>query len=149
MPHAFRAHPDHPAVPYLVRLHADLGGRIKDNQAQAKRLAGDMRHVEAVLKMFDPAYNVRAIAPRRRVTGNPWFKRGTLFRHALDVLRAAPGPMTVREIADAVLAARKITDATADQRKGIEAGLRASLEDHAGKSVQRVGEGSPRRWKLV
>jgi hypothetical protein len=132
-----------------VRLHADLGGRIKENQAQAKRLAQDMRHVEAVLKMLDPGYNVRAIAPRRRVTGNPWLKRGTLFRHALEALRIAPGPMTVREIAAAVLAAKRIADATADQRKGIEAGLRASLEDHAGKSVERVGEGTPRRWRLI
>jgi len=57
--------------------------------------------------------------------------------------------MTVREIADAVLAARKIADATTPQRKGIEAGLRASLEDHAGKSVQRVGEGTPKRWRLM
>jgi hypothetical protein len=48
-----------------------------------------MRAVEAVLKMFDPDYNVRAISARRRVTGNPWFKRGTLFRAALDVLRTA------------------------------------------------------------
>jgi hypothetical protein len=42
-----------------------------------------------------------------------------------------------------------ITDATADQRKGIEAGVRASLENHAGKTVERVGEGAPKRWRLV
>jgi hypothetical protein len=35
-----------------------------------------MKHVEAVLKMFDPEFNARAIAAKRRVTGNPWFKRG-------------------------------------------------------------------------
>ena len=28
----FKASPDHPAVPFLVRLHADLGGRILDNK---------------------------------------------------------------------------------------------------------------------
>jgi hypothetical protein len=57
--------------------------------------------------------------------------------------------MTVREITDAVLAAKSITNATADQRKGLEAGVRASLEDHAGKTVQRVGEGVPKRWTLA
>jgi hypothetical protein len=149
MPHKFEAHPKHPAVDYLVRLHADLGGQIQAAKAQAERLASDARHVEAVIRMFDPDYNVRAIAARRRVRSNPWFKRGTLFRHALDVLRAAPGPMTVREITDAVLAAKAITDATPDHRKGIEAGVRASLEDHAGKTVQRVGEGVPKRWRLA
>ncbi len=148
MPHQFKAHPKHPAVPYLVRLHADLGGQIQANKAEAIRLADAMRHVEAVLKLFDPDYNVRGISIRRRVTGNPWFKRGTLFRHALDALRAAQGPLTVREIANAVLAAKGITDASKRQWAGIEAGIRASLESHAGKTVQRV-EGVPARWRIV
>jgi hypothetical protein len=29
----------------------------------------------------------------------PWFKRGTLFRSAVDVLQRAGNPMTAREIA--------------------------------------------------
>jgi hypothetical protein len=37
-----------------------------------------MKHVEDVLKTFDPEFNGRAMAARRRVTGNPWFKRGTV-----------------------------------------------------------------------
>ena len=59
--------------------HADIGGRIQGNKRQAERLAADMKAVEAVIQMFDLAYSVRAISARRRVTGNPWFKRGTLF----------------------------------------------------------------------
>jgi hypothetical protein len=149
MPNAFKAHPEHPAVAYLVRLHADIGGRIEANRKEAARLAEDMKHVEAVLKMFDPEYSVRAISARRRVTGNPWFRRGTLFRHALDVLRASTGPLTVKEIADAMVAAKGIVEATAKQRAGIEAGVRSSLENHAGKTVERVGDGVPRRWRLV
>ena len=66
MPHAFKAHPNHPAVEYLVRLHADIGGRIQQNKREAEKLADDMRHVEAVIKMFDPDYSVRAISARRR-----------------------------------------------------------------------------------
>jgi hypothetical protein len=148
MPHAFKAHPKHPAVDYLVRLHADIGGRIKANKEEADRLADDMRHVEAVLKMFDPRFNVRAISARRRVQGNPWFKRGTLFRQALDVLRGATEPMTTKEITDAVLASKGITDAAEKQHADLQAGIRASLEDHAGKTVERVGEGVPKRWKI-
>jgi hypothetical protein len=56
--------------------------------------------------------------------------------------------MTCREITDAVLAAKRIT---ADKRQwcGIEQGIRSALEDHAGKTVQRVGEASPKRWQLT
>jgi hypothetical protein len=77
------------------------------------------------------------------------FKRGTLFRAALDVLRTTTAPMTVTEIAGAMLAAKGVKDATAKQRKGIEAGVRCSLENNASKGVERVGEGVPKRWKLA
>jgi DNA processing protein len=50
MPHAFKADPSHPAVAYLVRLHADLGGRILENRKEAKRLAESMKHIVAVLR---------------------------------------------------------------------------------------------------
>ncbi len=148
MPHAFKATPSHPAVAYLVRLHADIGGQILENKKEAARLAASMLAVEHVIKLFNPDFNAKTIAARRRQKTNPWFKRGTLFREALGVLRTAAGPMTCREIVDAVLAAKRIT---ADKRQwiGIESGIRASLEDHAGKDVMRVGEGSPRRWALV
>lgn len=150
MPHQFKAHPGHPAVDYLVRLHADLGGQIQTNKAEGVKLATAMLHVEAVLKMFNPDFNVRAIAARRRQKTNPWFKRGTLFREALGVLRTAPEPMTATQLAHAVLAANNLTDvATKQQRLGIESGIRASLENRAGKTVQRVGEGVPKRWRLI
>ena len=81
----------------LEQLHAELGGKILDNRAEAKRLAGAMVHVEAVLKLLQPGYDVRPIAVRRRKP-NPYFKRGTVWRSALDVLRASEGPLTAREI---------------------------------------------------
>jgi hypothetical protein len=149
MPHSFKPYPKHPAVAYLIRLHADIGGRILDNKRQAERLAADAVAVEAVIKMFDPEFNARGIAARRRVTGNPWFRRGTLFRTALDVLRSAKEPMTVRQIVDGLLAGKGITDATPKQYKDLQAGLRASLEGHSRKTVERVGEGSPMRWKIL
>ncbi len=38
MPHANSKPPlDHPAVAYLVRLHADIGGQILDNKKEAVR----------------------------------------------------------------------------------------------------------------
>jgi hypothetical protein len=42
MPHQFDGSSHHLAVAYLVRLHADLGGRIQGNKDEAVKLAADM-----------------------------------------------------------------------------------------------------------
>jgi hypothetical protein len=39
--------------------------------------------------MLQPGFNVAGIAAKRCNKSNPWFKRGTLFRSAVDVLRRA------------------------------------------------------------
>jgi hypothetical protein len=79
---------NNPTLCALRRLHAEIGGKIIDNRKNAKRLYEDKRHVAAVIRMFSPDYDVKAIAARRRYKVNAWFKRGTLFRSALDINNA-------------------------------------------------------------
>ncbi len=43
--------PQSPAVYALMKLHAELGGKISDNKRQAAKLRADMKHVEAVLHL--------------------------------------------------------------------------------------------------
>ncbi len=148
MPHAFKANPDHPAVDYLVRLHADLGGRILENRKEAKRLAESMQHVEAVIRLFDPAYNVTRIAARRRYKTNGLFKRGTILRNALDALRQAQGPLTAREITERMLAARGVPAPAAKTMRSLIASVQTSLQNHDGKTVGRLGDGIPGRWQI-
>jgi hypothetical protein len=85
MPHSFKPHPKHPAVPFLIRLHADIGGRILENKRQAERLAADAKAVEAVLKMFDPEFNARAISARRCESAPKWDPGR--FRHTESIFR--------------------------------------------------------------
>lgn len=137
-----------PAIHTLERLHAELGGQILANKQEAERLADSMRHVEAVIKMLDPAYCLRGISVKRRQT-NPWFKRGTLYRRAVDVLRNAQQPMTATEIADAVLAVAKVET---DDRKAVSIlgqSIQASLQNHRGKGVEQANNGAPARWVLA
>jgi hypothetical protein len=129
MPKAFDPKPDNIAVAQLVHLHADLGGRVLACQAQASRLASDMRHVEAVIRMFDPAYDVRRIAVKRRQKRNPWFKRGHMFRAAIDVLREAGGPLETRELAVRLLACQGVTEPTLAQIRNMTGALRPTLPD--------------------
>jgi hypothetical protein len=108
-------------------LHADLGGQIEKNREEARRLTEDMKHVEAVIKLFDPAYSVQAIAARRRQNFNKWFERGTMFRAAVDVLKASPLPMTLREIVRSVLARQGVTAPDPKDMRMMENGIRACL----------------------
>ncbi len=83
---------NHPTLCALRRLHAEIGGKIIDSRKNIKHLREDKRHVAAVIKMFLPEYDLKAIAARRTYKANPWFKRGTLFRSALDIMRRTAEP---------------------------------------------------------
>src|ERR1700682_4561938 len=85
-----------PAIQTLERLHAELGGKILENRQKHATLAEKMRHVESVIKMLAPGYSLRAISVKRRKP-NPWFKRGTVYRRAVDVLRTATEALTAPE----------------------------------------------------
>jgi hypothetical protein len=69
----------------------ELGGKLLENRQNAEDLGQQMLHIEAVIKMLDPTFNVARITVKRR-KANGWFKRGTLYRRALDVLRTAEQP---------------------------------------------------------
>jgi hypothetical protein len=96
--------------------------------------------VEAVVKMLQPGFNVASTAAKRRNKSNPSFKRGTLFRSGVDVLRRAAVPMTAREIAEALIADK----ATRKQALDLQAAILVALRN--GGIV--VGEGAPARWRL-
>jgi hypothetical protein len=104
-----------------------------------------MLQVEAVLQMLQPGFSVAAMAAKRRNKSNPWFKRGTLFRSAVDVMRRAGTPMTAREIAEALIVG-KAPAATRKQAIDLQAAILAALRKRDGKTV--VGDGAPARWRL-
>jgi hypothetical protein len=107
------------AVYALGLLHTELAGKLLANKREAIRPRTAMMRVEAVVKMLQPGFNVASIAAKRRNKSNPWFKRGTLFRSAVDVLRRAGVPMTARQVAD-VLIADKVPQANRKQAMDLQ-----------------------------
>jgi hypothetical protein len=128
----------------LRRLHAEIGSKIIDSRKNTKRLREDKRHVAAVIRMFSPEYDVEAIEAWRTYKANPWFKRGTLFRSAPDIMRRTADPLTVREIVDRMLADKSINGPRIDQVHGLQSAVLASLQDRKGKGLI-VSEGAPAR----
>ncbi|MEH2561843.1 hypothetical protein [Bradyrhizobium sp. AZCC 2289] len=54
------------AIFTVERLHAELGGQILENRRRHEELSGQIRHVEAVVKMLDLGYNIARITVKRR-----------------------------------------------------------------------------------
>jgi hypothetical protein len=126
-------------------VHSELGGQIVENKEEAQRLARQMLHVEAVIviKLLDPTFNLRRIAVKRRKP-NPWFKRGTVYRRAVDALRTATDPLTAREIAERVLAAANISKPDKAALDDLIGTVLASLRNHEGKGVNGSMRGARR-----
>ena len=139
---------NHFALHALIDLHKTIGGEILRNKEQAKELAEKMKHIEAVLQMLDPGFNLRPIAVRRR-RPNPWFKRGTVFRSALDVLRTAQEPLTVSEIADRMLQAKGVEERPVEAIRHLWGAIQSSLRNHKGGRVVAHEGRSPVRWSLT
>jgi hypothetical protein len=43
---------------------------------------------------------------------------------------------------------RGVKDATAKQVEMLQQAVPSSLENHAGRTVEQVGEGMPKRWRI-
>jgi hypothetical protein len=143
MPHAYIKSKQ--AIFTLSQLHAELAGKFAENRNAGVKIKTAMMQVEAVLQMLQPSFDVRSISAKRRNKSNPWFKRGTLFRSAVDVLRRAEAPMTAREIA-ATLIAGKAPQATRKQAIDLQAAILVALRKRNGGTV--VGDGVPAQWRL-
>ncbi len=89
----------------LVEKRARLDGEIRNRRFQIMRLEAERAHIDAVIRMFRPGYDVEAILPKRSFTKNPaGVPHGSGGRYALSVLREAGMPLTANEIACRVLA---------------------------------------------
>jgi hypothetical protein len=132
------------AVYTLGLLHAELAGKLLQ-QARGHPVADGHDAGRSRPEDASAWLQRRQHRRKRRNKSNPWFKRGTLYRSAVDVMRRAEAPMTAREIADALLA-DKAPEATRKQAIDLQAAILAALGKRDGQSV--VSEGAPARWKL-
>jgi hypothetical protein len=86
-------------------------------------------HLDAVIRLFDPASEPEAIIPKEPGRRLGWFSEGELPRRVFEVLREAVEPLSVREIATEVM-----------QRRGFnaeDASTLATVEKRVGDILRR------------
>lgn len=135
----------------LVAKRAELAGLIDHHRKEVERIGGDLRHIDAAIKIFSPDTDLRAIRARPHQERSVLFRPGEAPRAVLDVLRRAGGPLTSRETVERILAARKI-EATPERIGAVQKSVLIVLKSLEGKKLVRiaaVAKGGIRSWTIA
>ncbi len=89
----------------LVKRVADLAGEAETLRARLAQIGTDLGHLDAVIRQFDPDYDLGAIRAKRP-RGPNVAGRGEMSRFILKVLREAPEPVTTQEVTRRLMAER-------------------------------------------
>ena len=114
-------------LPGLVKRRAMLAGELEAAQAKVRQLHADLAALDAVIRQYDPAYPVDAIAKKRRrapAADAP----AEMGRMVLDILRRAGAPLTIPAVAERVVALRGLDPASG--------AVRAAVEGSAGRALR-------------
>ena len=136
------------ATSALIRKRAELAGEIEALRTRVANLQADLAHLDAVIRILDPATEPDAIRPKVPRNACDWFGRGELFRLAMDALRGVTEPQTAGQIAQAVMAAKGLTASPYAVRR-ITGMVDATLR-RRGDLMERIVYG-PRRvgWRVA
>jgi hypothetical protein len=107
--------------------------------------------VDAVIRQYDPAYPVDAIATKRpRIAAGAVTGAG-MGRTVLDVLRRAGGPLTIAQIAERIVALRGLEAASGAVRAAVEGSAGRALRHQRDKGAVRnpAKQGRAVLWELV
>ena len=88
----------------LVAIRSKLDCIIQFHRNEIQRLSGDVGHIDAAIKMFEPDYDLRTIKAKAPRQANPWFEHGEANKMVMDVLRASSTPLSTRQIGEAMVA---------------------------------------------
>lgn len=133
----------------LTTKRAEVSGIIADLEKRIAQHRADLVHIDAVLRLYVPELEPNTIAPKAVRKRNDWFKPGELSRMVLDILRVAPAPMTVRDIAVQVMQRRGMDSTDARTGKLVAKLVNNAVTRQAADLVERAGNGKVAAWKVV
>lgn len=109
----------------------------------------EMAHVDAVIGMFKPGYDVEKIATKRSFGKNSaGVPKGAGGRYALTVLREARAPLTASEIAGRVLVKLGKVE-TPEARQMLAAAIVGTLSRRKDGAVKYDASTHPGRWSIA
>ena len=71
----------------LVAKRSEMAGLIQHYQSEIARVSGDLRHLDATIKLFAPEFDLRTVRAKEHRERNQYFRQGERPRMVLDILR--------------------------------------------------------------
>lgn len=132
----------------LVAKRADLSGLIAQHRQEMARLQGDLQHLDATIKLFEPDYDLRTIKSKQVRQRNQYFERGEGQRLVLEALRVLGKPALLSEITQAVVGIKAFS---ADDLPAVEHSLDSILRraETAGRVTRLSRDSRGTVWGLV
>ena len=134
----------------LAKRRADLAGEAETLCARLAQISTDTGHLDAVIRQFDPDYDLGSIRPKRPRTQDA-AGRGDMSRFIMKVLREAPEPVATHEVVRRLMAER---GQEAEDRRLVKltmkrVGTAFSRQKAAGTVRAIQGAGPVTLWEIV
>lgn len=130
----------------LIAKRAELAGEIEASEARLHELRTALDHLDATIRLFDPAFPVAGIRAKQPRNSAHLFGSGELVRLVFGVLREAAEPLTIRQIAEAVMQAKGLPE-DGRTRQMVERRVHRTAQRRA-DVIQRVTVGNGVRWRI-
>ena len=88
----------------LVAKRSELAGEVEHYRQELQRLADELGHLDATIRLFDPDYDLGTIKSRKRGRRIQWFGPGECQRLVLETLRDAAEPLCGNTLTQALVA---------------------------------------------
>lgn len=134
-----------------IAKHAELNGLLQHHQTEITRIASDLAHLGATIKLFSPDYDLRTVRAKEHRQRNQYFKPGECQRLVLDIFREAEGrSLSSRQIAESIVVRKGMAKdtVTIEQMQKNAIAVTKRLED-AGTLRPSTKDGAGRTWQLV
>jgi hypothetical protein len=134
----------------LVAKRSELAGLVQHYQVEISRIAGDLNHIDATIKLFAPEFDLRTVRTKEHRERNQYFKSGECPRMTLDILRESSEALTSRQIA-AELLRRKGLEPRVERLDQLQKSALNVLKrlENKGLVKQDTPKGISHTWKIV
>lgn len=134
----------------LIAKRSEMAGLIEHHQKAIARLAADLTHMDATIKLFCPDFDLRTVRAKAHRRRSPQFTPGECQRLVLEIFREACGAeLSSRQIAERIIQHKGLESSmeVIEQMQKTVLGVLRRLEN---KLIQLTGKtGKAQFWRLI